>query len=183
MESGLARENERQRKVNICTEYWECARGIVGLCDSLVIGSPPLFLFLVLVDLVLMPDAPQTAADANDGGEEGHPVSGLVAIIANETFHVSILVTDRVGVVDAAVEDVEDVAGDDGREGHRTPVLAQAVDSEAVRHERRVYAEEHAVRDTCQSGDQDEKVRVGDEGGEDLDGAEDHRRHKEAPEP
>ena len=57
----------------------------------------------------------------------------------------AMLVDDGVLVVDAAVDQVEDVAGDDGRERHPAPVLGEAVHAKDLGDDRGVDAEEEAV--------------------------------------
>ena len=48
-------------------------------------------------------------------------------------------------IVNTAINQVEDVAGDDGSEGHAAPVLRQAVDAEHFGHESGVDAEKKSV--------------------------------------
>ncbi len=159
-----------------------------GFRVTLVSGDPFVArraLLLVLappVDEVLVPDAPEGAGDAQQGGAKGDPVGRGVAGAALEALHVALGVADRVGVVDAAVQQVEDVARQDGRQGHGAPVLAQAVHAEAVGHQARVDAEEHAIRKARQARDQHQKLRGRHADGDELGQTKHAGRGEQAPE-
>lgn len=91
-------------------------------------------------------------------------------------------IADAVFVEDGAVEKVEGVAGQDGGEDHGAPVLAHAGDAEGVGDERGINAEENAVGEAGEGGDEEEVDRVGDCEGGGLGGGEDAGGEKEAPE-
>lgn len=97
------------------------------------------------MNALLLPDTPQTDEQARQAREKSHIVRGAVAAQALGAVALALGRDDRVVVVDGAVEQVEDVAADDGREGHDPPVLRQACDAERVRDQRREYPEEEAV--------------------------------------
>ena len=84
-------------------------------------------------------------------------------------------------VEDEAVEDVEDVAGDDGRERHEAPVLAEAVDAEGLGDDGREDSKEKAVAQPREPGDEAEQVWVGDVQRAYLRYAEDEAGDDEAP--
>lgn len=101
------------------------------------------------MDPPLRPDTPETDSHASYPGEEGHVERDLVALQSVAAVPLPARRHHRVVIVDGAVEEVEDVAADDGRKGHDAPVLRQAADAEGVRDQGREDAEEEAI---CESG-------------------------------
>jgi len=88
---------------------------------------------------------------------------------------------DAVAVEDGAVEEVEDVARYDRRQRHEAPVLAEAVDAEGLGDDGGEHAEEEAVAQAGEPGDEAQEVRVVDAQGADLRGDEDEGGEHEAP--
>lgn len=84
-------------------------------------------------------------------------------------------------VVDHAVEHVEDIPADDGREGHAAPVGAEAVDAECFGDEGGEAAEEEAVGDASQAGNEEQEVGVLKGEGDDLGDEEYHCGDGQAP--
>lgn len=104
------------------------------------------------VDASLVKDAPQTDDHTGYAGQERRVVRSLVASQTIRTVAVSVGFDNRVAVVDAAVEQVEDVAAQHGRKRHYTPVLREAADAEGVGDQRWEDAKKEAVCDTGESG-------------------------------
>lgn len=63
-------------------------------------------------------------------------------------------------VEDDTVEQIEDVTRYDGGHCHEAPVLRETVNAEALRHDRGKDAEEKAVAQTREAGDETEEVGV-----------------------
>lgn len=78
-------------------------------CESLMIRPRAVLALLPAMDPVLVPNTPQTATDSQHGGAKGYPIRRTIATSARQTFHVALVISDRVGIVDPPVEDVEDV--------------------------------------------------------------------------
>lgn len=74
--------------------------------------------------LGLVPDDPKRDAKTKQTGGEGGGVGGAVALDTVVAASLAVRLDDGVGVEDAAIEEIEDVARDDGGEGHEAPVLA-----------------------------------------------------------
>lgn len=92
------------------------------LCTSFVV-HPPFLLAITPVCLVLMPDAIRTYHHTQDRSSKCHPISLAITFSTLETFSISVFVDDGLTIVYLAVEDVENVPRDDGRQAHGTPVL------------------------------------------------------------
>jgi len=86
-----------------------------------------------------------------------------------------------VAVKDEAVEEVEDVARDDGAQRHEAPVLAQAVDAKGLGHDGGEDAKQKTVAEARQARDEAQEVRVRDVDGAELGDAEDGAGDDEAP--
>ncbi len=112
----------------------------------------PLFTLAYFVNLVLVPDTPETASHAENRRTKGDPVRRTVAHSALQTFHIPCFILDRMAVVDASIQEIENVTGYDGRQRHCAPVLAETVHAKAVRNKAWIDAEEHAVCKARQAG-------------------------------
>ena len=86
---------------------------------------------------------------------------------------VTVVVDDRVAVVYFAVQNVVDVPCNDGCEGHSSPVLTQPADAEGMCDETGIHAEEEAVCQPCQAGDENEEMWIRDSSGEKVGDGED----------
>lgn len=84
------------------------------------------------VHLLLTHDTPETNRDPCNAGEERRVVGSSVTAQSVGAVAFTIWADNRVLVVDAAVEEVEDVAAQDGCEGHGAPVLGDTADTEGV---------------------------------------------------
>lgn len=84
-------------------------------------------------------------------------------------------------VKDDTVEEVEDVSGQDGRQGHEAPVLRQAVDAKGLGDDGGEDAKEEAVAEAGQAGDEAEEVRVLNVDGAQLGRDKDGGGEREAP--
>lgn len=136
---------------------------------------------LGLPSLPLVPDDPERDDQAEPAGGEGDDVGGTVAGEPVGAGADAVVVDDGVGVEDGAVEEVEDVARDDRRQGHEAPVLAEAVDAERLGDDGRVHAEQEAVAEAAEPGHEAQQVRVRHVECEHLRQREDARRHHQAP--
>lgn len=134
------------------------------------------------MNALLLPDTPQADEQAREARKKSHVVRGLVALQAVGAVALAFGRDDRVVVVDGAVEQVEDVAADDGRQGHDPPVLRQACDAERVRDQRGEHAEEEAIGQSCRGRYDDQVVRVRNRHAGQLRRGEDGRRDEQAPE-
>ena len=126
-----------------------------------------------VVDLLLSEDAPEADADTSDAGEEGQIIGGAVAIQSVGALTVAIFADHGVAVVDGTVEEVEYVSAENRGQGHHTPVLGKTADAESLCNQRREDAEQEAVRDSREAGDDDQRVRVGNGGPAELSEGED----------
>lgn len=84
------------------------------------------------MDSILVNDRPQTHEDACKAGKESHMICGSVAGQTLGAFPVSLGQDNGMRVVDSTVEEVENIAAEDGREGHDSPVLRKAADAKCV---------------------------------------------------
>lgn len=110
---------------------------------------------------ILMADGPQTGGHADQSSAQCDPVCLGVAPAAHKALHMALLVVDlAVGIVDPTVQQVEDVARDNRREGHGAPVLTQTVHPEAMCHQARVYAEEDTVGKAREPRHEDQEMWV-----------------------
>ena len=103
------------------------------------------------VPLLLPPVPPHGPAAQDEGahrGEQRDDIGALVALTAQHAVAVTVVFDDAVAVVNTAVQDVEDIAGDDGRQGHGAPVLGEAVYAKGVGDDGGVDAEQHTIADT-----------------------------------
>lgn len=110
------------------------------------------FLVHRTMDASLVQDTPQTDDHTGHTGQERRVVRRLVTSQTIRAIAVSVGLDNRVAVVDAAVEQVEDVATEYGRKCHDTPILGEAADAEGVGDQRREDAEKEAVCDTGKTG-------------------------------
>lgn len=100
----------------------------------------------------LVEDAPQTDDHTGHTGQERRVVRRLVASQTIWAVTVSVGLDNRVAVVDAAVEQIEDVATEHRRKRHDPPVLGETTDAKGVGDQRREDAEKEAICDTGESG-------------------------------
>lgn len=100
-------------------------------------------------------------------------IGGAVALQALDARALATGADDAVLVKDDTVEQVEDVAGEDGGHCHEAPVLGQAVDAEALGHDRWEDAEEEAIAETGETRHETEEVRIDNAEGTDLGDEED----------
>lgn len=128
-----------------------------------------------------MANGPEGDEQAEPTRPEGDEVRGPVAVDAVEARALAVGLDDAVTVEDEAVEDVEHVAGEDGRQRHEAPVLAEAVDAKGLSDDGREDAEEEAVAQPGEPGDEPEEVRARDVERADLRDAEDQAGNDEAP--
>lgn len=134
-----------------------------------------------VVDLLLTEDAPEADADTSEAGEEGQVVGGAVASQSVGALTVAIFADHGVAVVDSAVEEVEDVSAENRGQGHHTPVLGKTADAESLCNQRWEDAEQEAVRDAREAGDDNQRVRVGNGGSAELSKSEDQGGDEETP--
>lgn len=113
------------------------------------------------VEALLAHDTPETDDDSGKSREESSVVGGLVATQTVGTVPISVVTDHGVSVEDAAVEQVEDVTAENGGKGHDAPVLGEATNAERVCDERWEHAEQKAVGNAGEAGDNHELVRVG----------------------
>ena len=85
-------------------------------------------------------------------------------------------------IVDLAVQQIEYVPRYHWGQGHEPPILTHAVDAERLRHQGGVAPEQEPVRETRETRDQPERVRVLDGGAADLSEEEDEGGEDEDPE-
>lgn len=131
---------------------------------------------------VLVADCPQTCANSKNSGTQCNPIGLGIALAAHKTLHVTGLIIDlAVGVVYPPVQEVEDIARNDGCKGHGSPVLTQSVYAETMRHQTRVHAEENTIGKARQSRHEDQEVRVLDRGSCDLCETKYDGRYKKTP--
>ena len=90
-------------------------------------------------------NTPKTNPNADYSGAECDPISSLVTLQALKALSAGIWVDFGIAVENVTIQEVEDISGDDRRQTHPTPVLAEAVDAEGVSNESRVDAEEEAI--------------------------------------
>lgn len=81
-----------------------------------------------------------------------------------------------------AIEQIENIARYDRREGHAPPVLAEAGDTKGFSDEGGEDAEKEAVGQACEAGDEAKGVGVFDAKTAYLGGEEDERGDEKAPE-
>lgn len=105
------------------------------------------------LEALLLDDTPQTNNDSSNSGEERGVICGLVAAQSIRAIPVAAWANDGVLVKDAAVEQIEDVATDDRRKSHHSPVLREAADSEDVGDKRWENSEEESICYACKCGD------------------------------
>lgn len=102
----------------------------------------PAFLRPPFAHSIVLPDTIQTQYNSAQTRHERQVICALIAALTLDTFSIpSLVVHYRPCVVDLPENEVENVAGDDGRQSHRAPVLAEAVNTECVRYKAREYAE------------------------------------------
>lgn len=85
------------------------------------------------MDSMLVNNRPETDDDARKTGKEGHMICGFVTRKPFGAFPTSLGQDDGMRVVNSAVEEVENVAAEDGSQRHDSPILRKAADSECVR--------------------------------------------------
>lgn len=131
---------------------------------------------------LLMHNAPQANNDASDAREKRDVVCSLVAAESVLALAVPVRANHGVFVVEFAVEQVIDIAADDRRKGHYTPVLRKTADSKCMGDQRREDAEEKAVCNSRKPRDNNQLVGMRDCGPGKLSQREHNRRGKQAPE-
>lgn len=143
---------------------------------------------LQILELLLLPrpvriiDTPQADGEPHHTRNHGDDVRAPVAGQSLGTLPLALTLHDGVVVVDHAVEQVEHVSADDGRQGHAAPVGAEAVDAEGLGDEGREAAKEEPVAEAGQAGNERQVVGVLDGEREDLGDEEDERGDRQAPE-
>ena len=128
-----------------------------------------------------MSNGSQSDQQAEPAGAQRDHVGGPVTPEAVGAEAHAVGADDAVAVEDHAVELVEDGAGEDGAEGHETPVLAQAVDAERLGHDGGEDAEQEPVAEPGEAGDGPQEVGIRDGEGKGLGDAEDAACYDQAP--
>lgn len=85
-------------------------------------------------------------------------------------------------VENAAVDEIEDVSGYDGRKSHGAPIDAHSRRPKSVCDKSWVDAKERAVGEPCEAGEEKELVRVLQGETDDLRGGKNARRADQSPE-
>ncbi len=124
----------------------------------------------------IAPNAPYANHDTSNPREKSCVVRSLVAGEPVGTIPVSILVDNRVKIVDGSVKQIENITAKYRGESHHTKVLRKTIDTKSVSGQRRENAEEEAVGDTSKSRDNGQLVRVDNRGARKLRERENHRR-------
>ena len=94
----------------------------------------------------LMPfDAPQAQANRHQTRSECHPIRASVAIQSIRTVTVSFGTNGRVLVIDATVDEVEEVAKDHRSQNHHSPILGKSMNAEGLCDKRRKDTEKKTV--------------------------------------
>lgn len=134
-----------------------------------------------VLHLPLMPDTPQRNPGRQHAREKRAPVGFVIAQLPVQALALVVRPHVAVSVEDAAIHEVEDVGKDDGRQGQDPPICAQPLHTKRLGNGTGEAAEEEAVRQAREPGEQEEPVRVGDAEPAHLGEQEDERRGKEAP--
>lgn len=129
-----------------------------------------------------LPDAPESDSDSGNAGEEGRVVCGLVATQTFTAVPLTIGSDYRMTVVDAAVEEVEDVAAENRSKRHNAPVLGEAINAKGMCDEGWIDPEEEAVRQSCSPGDENQLMGFGDRRASKLGHCEQDSGEEKAPE-
>lgn len=127
---------------------------------SSILEVADLALGLLLPLHPLVPDHPQRQCEANDASRHRDQICRAVTLETINARALAVGADDAVLVKNDSIEQVEDVAGDDGRHGHEAPVLRQPVDAKALGHDGGEHPEEETVSETRQAGNETQKVRV-----------------------
>jgi len=98
-----------------------------------------------------MPDDPERDAETQTTGCKRHNVSRPVALDAVLATSLPIFLYNGVCVEGKAVEQVEDIAGYDGRQSHESPVLTKAVDAKRLSRDGRKHAKQEAIAQTTEA--------------------------------
>ncbi len=130
---------------------------------------------------VLVADDPDGNDHTDQARRKGDAVRGAIAPQALVAGALTAGIKDAVAVQDRAIDEVKDVGGEDGRERHEAPVLAEAVDAKRLGHNGREDAKEQAVGDTREAGQQEEVGGRGDGQAADLGDGEDEAGHDQTP--
>lgn len=125
---------------------------------------------------------PKARKNSKHARRERNPICRAVASETHLAAPLTIGFHHRIRVVHGAVEKVEHVATNDGRDGHESPVHSESVRPKGVDDEGGEDAEEHAVGEAGEAGDDPEVVRVCDADGGDLGEGEDGGGDGGAPE-
>lgn len=128
-----------------------------------------------------MADDPDGNGHADQAGYKGDAVGGAVALESLVARALAARIKDAVVVQDGAIDKVEDVGGEDGRERHEAPVLAEAVDAKRLGHDGREDAKEQAVGNAREAGEEEEVDGRGDGQAADLGDGEDEARQDQTP--
>ena len=137
--------------------------------------------FVVSVDPLLPRDTPKTNHNSGKTGEKRGIVCGLVTAQSIRAVSLAVRTDNRVLVVNASVEHVEDIAAQDGCHGHCAPVLRETADTERVSDQGWEDAEEKAICDSCETRDENQCVRVVYAGAGKLGSGEDDCGNEQAP--
>lgn len=129
----------------------------------------------------LMANHPKRQNKTNGTRCQGHQVGSAVAVQSVVANALPVWSKHRVLIVDFAVEDVEDVARDNGRKCHEAPVLAEAMDAESLSDDGGKHSKEEPVRDAGQTRDKPQKMRVDDVEGDNLGDEKDSAGGNETP--
>ena len=124
----------------ITTKTYQCKKEI----SSLPIFKP-LGLFRPHLLHVIVSNAPKAKHKSRQTSSQSHPVSTPITFEPFQASELSIIVNIGMMVIDAAVDQVEDITEKNGRQSHRTPVLRQTSNAKRSGDQRWVNAKKEAV--------------------------------------
>lgn len=153
----------------------------MGLRSFCWASSLLLALGLCLPGGTLVTYHPERGHQTHDASSQCNQVCSAIAagaVVAN-TF--TVRTRDTVLIKYRPVEEIEDVARHDWRQGHQAPILAEAVYPEGLRNNRREHAEKNAVGEARKTGNETQEVWVLDVEGEQLCNRENETRDDKTP--
>lgn len=91
--------------------------------------------FLLQTQFMRIPNTPQADHEARHASNSRHKIRGTVALQTIRTLPDAAILDNGMLVVNRAIEEIEDVATNNWGEGHRAPVLREAMNAESFGNE------------------------------------------------
>lgn len=120
------------------------------------------------VNVPFADETPHTDSNAGHAGQECEVVCAAVAGQSIRALTVAVRADNGVTIVHRAIEKIKDISAEDGCQGHDSPVLGKTPNPKCMGGQGRENTEQETVRNACQSGDKDKRIRVRDGGAAEL---------------